>query len=276
MAAGPQAMDEEEVRAPLPVRTERLYGEEPAYRPHGRRHAANPGPHNVVDAVRDFRWVLDLMGGGGWSDGCCWVFVGAGQSPHPDFEGKKATVCFSIVGAGGGVLVGACWVLLTQATYTQPNHQLACLPACRRAEAGAGPDSSAGLAAMFEPPREMLFHGSFEEAKQQAQEQGRWLVSTCPALCGTASCSWGAAEGCDEPRCPWRHIAAPAARLPLLPLPHYCGCRSSTCRAPASVAPQHCLTTPLCPLLPCPCSATPHYRCRLSTCRAPASLRRTA
>jgi hypothetical protein len=35
---------------------------------------------------------------------------------------------------------------------------------------------------MFEPPREMLFHGSFEEAKQQAQEQGRWLVSTGPAL----------------------------------------------------------------------------------------------
>jgi hypothetical protein len=49
------------VRAPLPVRTERLYGEEAAYRPHGRRHVANPVPRNVVDAFRDFRW------------GACWA-----------------------------------------------------------------------------------------------------------------------------------------------------------------------------------------------------------
>jgi hypothetical protein len=53
---------EDEVRAPLPVRTERLYGEEPAYRPHGRRHVANPVPHNVVDAFRDFRCVRRLGG----------------------------------------------------------------------------------------------------------------------------------------------------------------------------------------------------------------------
>lgn len=42
-----------QVRAPLPVVTERLYGEEP-YRPPPRR-PANPVPQNVVDAFRNFK-----------------------------------------------------------------------------------------------------------------------------------------------------------------------------------------------------------------------------
>lgn len=45
-----------QVRAPLPVVTERLYGEE-AHRP-GPRRTANPVPQNVVDAFRNFKWVL--------------------------------------------------------------------------------------------------------------------------------------------------------------------------------------------------------------------------
>lgn len=51
-----------------------------------------------------------------------------------------------------------------------------------KAEAGggAGPSGTGGggasLAAMFEPPREMLFQGGFEEAKEHAREQGRWLI----------------------------------------------------------------------------------------------------
>jgi hypothetical protein len=130
-AAGPQAMDQEdEVRAPLPVRTERLYGEEPAYRPHGRRHAANPVPHNVVDAFRDFRWVLDLMGGGGWSDGCCWVFVGAGQSPYPDFEGeKKSNSLFQHCGCRRG-FAGGCLLGAAHAGHSHPAQPRARLPAC--------------------------------------------------------------------------------------------------------------------------------------------------
>ena len=48
--------EEEAVRAPLPVRTERLYGEEAAaYRPPmGPRRRADPVPINVADAFRDF------------------------------------------------------------------------------------------------------------------------------------------------------------------------------------------------------------------------------
>lgn len=93
----PAQMEEEQVRAPLPVVTERLYGEEP-YRPPPRR-PANPVPQNVVDAFRNFK----------------------------DEAGAS--------GSGGG-----------------------------------------GLAAMFEPPRGMLFQGSFEDAKASAQEKERWLI----------------------------------------------------------------------------------------------------
>ncbi|PSC74669.1 UBX domain-containing 2 isoform X1 [Micractinium conductrix] len=100
----PPALEEDEVRAPLPVRTERLYGDDlPRQMP---RRPANPVPQNVVDAFRDFR-------------------AEAG-------------------GAGGSGAAAA---------------------------GGAG-----GLAAMFEPPRDMLFHGTFDEAKAHAQEQGRWLI----------------------------------------------------------------------------------------------------
>ncbi|KAL4431383.1 hypothetical protein ABPG75_006639 [Micractinium tetrahymenae] len=93
----PALMDEEQVRAPLPVVTERLYGDEP-YRPPSRR-PANPVPQNVVDAFRNFR-----------------------------------------------------------------------------DEAGGASGSGGGLAAMFEPPRGMLFQGSFEDAKAAAQEKERWLI----------------------------------------------------------------------------------------------------
>lgn len=45
---------------------------------------------------------------------------------------------------------------------------------CR--DEAAASSSGGGLAAMFEPPRGMLFQGSFEEAKASAQEKERWLV----------------------------------------------------------------------------------------------------
>lgn len=44
-----------QVRAPLPVRTERLYGDEPLPARPPPRRAANPVPLTVVDAFRDFR-----------------------------------------------------------------------------------------------------------------------------------------------------------------------------------------------------------------------------
>ncbi|KFM26316.1 UBX domain-containing protein 7 [Auxenochlorella protothecoides] len=36
--------------------------------------------------------------------------------------------------------------------------------------------SSGGLAASFEPPRELLFHGSFEDAKESAASKEQWLL----------------------------------------------------------------------------------------------------
>ncbi|GAB4816470.1 hypothetical protein N2152v2_003516 [Parachlorella kessleri] len=87
---------EEQVRAPIPVRTERLYGDAP-HRAHPTRRV-DPVPHNVVDAFRDL---------GGDDEA-----AGSGQR----------------------------------------------------------------LASMFEPPRELLFVGSFDEAKQQALEKQRWLL----------------------------------------------------------------------------------------------------
>ena len=47
---------------------------------------------------------------------------------------------------------------------------------CRGENEAGG--SGQRLASMFEPPRELLFVGSFDEAKQQALEQQRWLVRT--------------------------------------------------------------------------------------------------
>ncbi|KAI3424405.1 hypothetical protein D9Q98_009957 [Chlorella vulgaris] len=48
------------------------------------------------------------------------------------------------------------------------------------AEAGGGGSGtavrSATLATMYEPPKEMLFCGTFDEAKQAAQRDGRWLI----------------------------------------------------------------------------------------------------
>ena len=97
---------EEQVRAPLPTRTERLYGDTYVNQVRGRATTIHPVVPNVVDAFRDF--------------------------------------------------------------------------------AGGQPGSSAGgdnLASMFEPPRDILFMGSFEEAKEYAVSQERWLVSTAFMSC---------------------------------------------------------------------------------------------
>lgn len=37
--------------------------------------------------------------------------------------------------------------------------------------------SMQGLASLFKAPAELLFHGSFDEAKAKALEDGKWLVS---------------------------------------------------------------------------------------------------
>jgi hypothetical protein len=43
---------------------------------------------------------------------------------------------------------------------------------------GSGSGQSNRLASMFEPPRDLLFNGNFEEAKAYAASQGKWLVSS--------------------------------------------------------------------------------------------------
>ncbi len=40
-----------------------------------------------------------------------------------------------------------------------------------------------GLAGLFEPPHDILFQGSFDEAKDAAQGQSRWLVCCSSILC---------------------------------------------------------------------------------------------
>lgn len=41
---------------------------------------------------------------------------------------------------------------------------------------GSSSGQSNRLASMFEPPRDLLFNGNFEEAKAYAASQGKWLV----------------------------------------------------------------------------------------------------
>jgi len=51
---------------------------------------------------------------------------------------------------------------------------------CRAEGSGlkaAGAPKQAGLAGLFEPPHDIMFTGTFEEAKNAATEQSRWLVS---------------------------------------------------------------------------------------------------
>ncbi len=43
-------------------------------------------------------------------------------------------------------------------------------------EEGQGLAKQQGLAGLFEPPHDILFKDSFEEAKEAAQGQSRWLV----------------------------------------------------------------------------------------------------
>lgn len=64
--------------------------------------------------------------------------------------------------------------------FSPPSSDHLPAPVCCSAEAGGGGSGtavrSATLATMYEPPKEMLFCGTFDEAKQAAQRDGRWLV----------------------------------------------------------------------------------------------------
>lgn len=48
-------------------------------------------------------------------------------------------------------------------------------------ESEQGPSQGQGLAGLFEPPHDILFQGTFDEAKEAAQVQTRWLVITLQA-----------------------------------------------------------------------------------------------
>lgn len=106
--------EEPQVRAPLPSKVERLYGDFYQYdASHALRQqsqARNPVPAQVVDAFRDFSGEGGEDGGGG----------------------------------GGG--------------------------------AGDTPRATNTLASMFEPPRDLLFNGTFEQAKAFAANEGKWIV----------------------------------------------------------------------------------------------------
>ena len=53
--------------------------------------------------------------------------------------------------------------------------------------------AGAGLAGLFEPPRGIMFQGSFEEAKAAALEKSQWLVRTCTR---SMSCMIAACPAC--------------------------------------------------------------------------------
>lgn len=73
--------------------------------------------------------------------------------------------------------------------------------------------AGAGLAGLFEPPRGIMFQGSFEEAKSAALEKSQWLVRLC-----TRSVK------CTSVRMPsmpsWRSVAPSVLPQPSQPFGH--------------------------------------------------------
>jgi hypothetical protein len=136
-----------EVRAPIPTRTDRLYGDEFAAvaAAYPRRAAANPVP--AVDAFRDFR-----------------------RAAPPQMHARSQLGgCIPAVRHSRAALRQLCPALASPAAR------------CRAEEAaGSGAVAGGGLASLYEPPRDILFTGSFEDAKHEAAGSGRWLVRAAP------------------------------------------------------------------------------------------------
>lgn len=122
-AAASLGDEEDAVRAPIPTRVERLYGDSIVNHSTGRSRGSHPVPPHVVDAFRDF---------------------GSANS---------------------------------HLSRAQGNNQ---------------------LASMFEPPRDILFVGGFEEAKQFAASQERWLVSQYSYVFQIGCCMWLSVLTCIE------------------------------------------------------------------------------
>ncbi len=47
---------------------------------------------------------------------------------------------------------------------------------CRAEGDGASSSGGQGLSALFEPPRDLIYPGTADDAKAAAESQGRWLV----------------------------------------------------------------------------------------------------
>lgn len=75
-------------------------------------------------------------------------------------------------------------VMLQHPTWSRP-HRTRCRPS--RGECGVQPVAEHSLAALYEPPRGLIFHGTFEEAKESAQQKGRWLVGMAAVRCDPES-----------------------------------------------------------------------------------------
>lgn len=185
------------MRAPIPSKRDRLYGDDMFGGGHQRHARMAPPPPREPEAFRDFR---------------CWLFFAAPRARAPLQGSEHCCVC--IPGRPGTLApcplpAQAGTILLLQWRGPQPLGDLRAgrkpaqpqaggwrlaptsRAAARSAEGGsldAGTSvAGAGLAGLFEPPRSIVFQGTFEEAKEAALKKSQWLVRRgslhCPAQC---------------------------------------------------------------------------------------------
>jgi hypothetical protein len=157
--------DDDGVRAPMPTKVDRLYGDG-AYVPHHHPHHGGGGGGGRgaggFDAHEAALHGLGMVGGGGRAGG------GRRGGGLPALDPGPAHVnAFRAAGGAGG-----------------SNRPTVAASAASPTAAAANdhPSSSAGnaavpnLASLFEPPTDLLFRGDFEAAKQAAADQSRWLL----------------------------------------------------------------------------------------------------
>ena len=131
-------------------------------------------------------------------------------------EGGSLDAGTSAAGAGlAGLFEPPRSIMFTASSDKPVSHaQISQLSGClHRAEGGsldAGTSvAGAGLAGLFEPPRSIMFQGSFEEAKAAAVEKSQWLVRLC-----TPGVACGRHASAGHSGLPWPHLSFPVQPCP--------------------------------------------------------------